>query len=260
MTHPTLLQVLYVGRKVAISNHLRAIFDQQNQIAGKQSQPQEPDDEAGSVGEQIDDQPAESATTAWTPVNFVATTNQQAALQLIRLQPPTAVFVELEQKPSSRRRLCEMVRYRLPTATILAVATQLPNNTFAFDGLIRTPLVSKAVIDAVAKLGIEQPEYQLQLGPITLNMATRTVISSNGQYTMTPKQCALLKLLMTEHGKVVERGRIMEMVWETSFLEDTRTLDVHIRWLRERIEPNPSKPIYLKTVRGVGYRFSVHTQ
>ena len=49
----------------------------------------------------------------------------------------------------------------------------------------------------------------------------------------------------------------MQLIWETSYLEDTRTLDVHVRWLRERIEPDPSSPIYLQTVRGVGYRLSI---
>ncbi|MCX6043557.1 MAG: helix-turn-helix domain-containing protein [Chloroflexi bacterium] len=71
---------------------------------------------------------------------------------------------------------------------------------------------------------------------------------------MTPKQCALLEMLMLNHGKVVLRSDIMRLIWETSYLEDTRTLDVHVRWLRERIEPDPSSPIYLQTVRGVGYK------
>jgi DNA-binding response OmpR family regulator len=74
---------------------------------------------------------------------------------------------------------------------------------------------------------------------------------------MTPKQCALLQMLMAHQDRVVKRGDIMQAIWETSYLEDTRTLDVHVRWLRERIEPDPSRPTYLKTVRGVGYCLSV---
>jgi DNA-binding response OmpR family regulator len=71
---------------------------------------------------------------------------------------------------------------------------------------------------------------------------------------MTPKQCALLELLMSHHNQILARSDIMAAIWNTSYLDDTRTLDVHIRWLRECIEPNPSKPIYLITERGVGYR------
>jgi DNA-binding response OmpR family regulator len=49
----------------------------------------------------------------------------------------------------------------------------------------------------------------------------------------------------------------MKEVWDTDYLDDTRTLDVHVRWLRKKIEDNPSEPLYLRTVRGVGYRFQV---
>jgi two-component system phosphate regulon response regulator PhoB len=52
----------------------------------------------------------------------------------------------------------------------------------------------------------------------------------------------------------------MKNVWDTDFLGDTRTLDVHVRWIREKIEENPSSPVYLRTVRGVGYRFEVPEQ
>jgi DNA-binding response OmpR family regulator len=54
---------------------------------------------------------------------------------------------------------------------------------------------------------------------------------------------------------VLDRGTIMQEVWETNFLGDTRTLDVHIRWLREKLEKDPSHPQHIVTVRGVGYRF-----
>jgi DNA-binding response OmpR family regulator len=86
-----------------------------------------------------------------------------------------------------------------------------------------------------------------------LNVATRTVFTPNSQHHMTPKQSALLQLLMANANQDVSRSEIMRAIWETSYMEDTRTLDVHIRWLRERIEPDPSNPVYLLTVRGKGY-------
>ena len=236
MSYSTLFRILYIGRKVQISDQLETIFGYQNQIAATNR---------------------EGASAAWPMVEFVTTTNQKTALQLVRAQPPVALLVELEAKPDSRLRFCEIVRYRLPTVAILAVATKVPDNGFAFDEVIKLPLVPAQVIKTMQMFGTRRAEHLLQRGPITLNIATRTVITANSQYTMTPKQCDLLKLLMTRHGEVVERSKIMETVWETNYLEDTRTLDVHIRWLRERIEPNPSKPIYLKTIRGVGYCFKV---
>ncbi|MEZ4675522.1 MAG: winged helix-turn-helix domain-containing protein [Caldilineaceae bacterium] len=247
MSYPTELRILYLGRKTQIVEHLQEIFEHQNYRAPERLGPgdgQAKFARVNHVGE-------------WPTIDFVTATNQKVALQFVRAQPPAAVLVELEQKPASRLRFCEVVRYRLPTVTILAVASRLPQNAFAFDGVLSVPIVSAEVIKIVQALGANRADHQLAFGPISLNMITRTVVTPNGQYTMTPKQCALLKLLMQEQGQVVARSKIMETVWETSYLEDTRTLDVHVRWLRERIEANPSKPVYIKTVRGVGYQFTV---
>ena len=62
---------------------------------------------------------------------------------------------------------------------------------------------------------------------------------------------------MRHEGKTLTRQFLMETVWETNYMGDTRTLDVHVRWIRERIEVEPGSPRYLRTVRGIGYRFGV---
>jgi DNA-binding winged helix-turn-helix (wHTH) protein len=67
----------------------------------------------------------------------------------------------------------------------------------------------------------------------------------------------LMGLFLQHPDQTLERKHIMQQVWETDYLEDTRTLDVHIRWLRKVVEPNPRKPKYLVTVRGIGYRFEI---
>jgi DNA-binding response OmpR family regulator len=72
---------------------------------------------------------------------------------------------------------------------------------------------------------------------------------------LTPKLFELLMLLAAGEGKIVYRKTIMKKVWETDYMGDTRTLDVHIRWLRQKIEENPARPRHLLTVRGAGYRF-----
>jgi len=255
MMHPDQFRILYVGRKTQVFDHLQTLFEQHNQQLRKQATGQAakrdgaPSDHAGKSSVR--------ATLGLPLVAFELATNQKTALHRMRLHPPTAILVELEQKRVSRTRFCEVVRYRLPMVAILAVASRLPSDTFHFDGVIELPLMNDKVLKSLKQLGHKQTEHQLACGPIHLDMATRTVTTPKGQYAMTPKQCALLKLLMEHQGEVVERRLIMETVWETSYLEDTRTLDVHVRWLRERIEANPSKPGYLKTVRGIGYSFKV---
>lgn len=187
------------------------------------------------------------------PLELVALTNQKMALQEIRVQPPKVVMVELEDKSDSRRRFCDMVRYRLPTAVIIALTMTKPQGGFVFDGVLKLPLRADEVRAALQGVQEEVGDYVLQRGPIRLNVPTRTVVSVNGQRHMTPKQCALLQYLMLRSNQVVSRGEIMDAIWETNYLEDTRTLDVHIRWLRECIEPDPSLPVYLVTIRGAGY-------
>ena len=186
-------------------------------------------------------------------VDLVMLTNQRTALEEMRAQPPKIVMVEVEARRQNRVRFIEMIRYRLPTTMIFAVSTQPPPAAAGFDGVLQFPLRAREVAAALHSASDELAGHMIQRGPIRLNVATRTVITPNGQRHMTPKQCALLQYLLVRVNEVISRKDIMETVWETDYLEDTRTLDVHIRWLRECIEPDPSNPVYLLTARGKGY-------
>jgi DNA-binding response OmpR family regulator len=190
-------------------------------------------------------------------VVLVTVTNQKAALHEVRMQPPRVVLVEMEVSQGNRIHFCEMLRHRLPTALIYAIAADALDASFVFDGVLAAPFVADELATALHSARETAAEQTLQRGPIRLNTATRTVITPNGRHHMTPKQCALLHMLMLNANQVVSRTRLMADIWETSYLEDTRTLDVHVRWLRERIEPDPSAPVYLLTERGKGYMLRV---
>ncbi|GIV76813.1 MAG: hypothetical protein KatS3mg050_1207 [Litorilinea sp.] len=239
-TLPGVIRVLYVGRQNRVVDELAALFARTAEPATEG-----PDDGEPAGGE-----------TPWClePIEFTAVTNQKAALHLIRTRPPKVLLVTVDARPNSRGRFCEMVRYRLPTAAIFAVGPARPVGNVHFDGFIQVPLDHAEVLAAIRQIQNQYASHVLEHGPIRLNVATRTVFTPHGQHHMTPKQCALLQFLMLHRNGVVRRQEIMEAIWNTSYMEDTRTLDVHIRWLRECIEPDPSNPIYLKTVRGVGYR------
>jgi DNA-binding response OmpR family regulator len=79
----------------------------------------------------------------------------------------------------------------------------------------------------------------------------------NKEARLTPRLARLLKMLMDHSGEVIERETLFREVWKTEYTEDTRTLDVHISWLRLAIEEDPRAPRFLKTLRGVGYRLDV---
>jgi DNA-binding response OmpR family regulator len=149
------------------------------------------------------------------------------------------------------------LRRRLPAARLIAVVEQPQTNVASCDALLQLPLHAPEVTAVLTRLLTDFRGHQFQHGPILLDMDMRTVVTPKGQYHMTPKQAQLLYFFLVNHNQVLSRRDIMQRVWDTSFLEDTRTLDVHIRWLRERIELNPSEPSYLVTVRGRGYRLSL---
>ena len=97
---------------------------------------------------------------------------------------------------------------------------------------------------------------QIDIKDVTLNLDNRTVQKGDKALDLRYKEFELLSLLMVKAGQVVTRAEIFDVVWGTDWLGDMRTLDVHIRWLREKLEDDPGDPQYIQTVRGVGYRFA----
>ncbi len=90
-----------------------------------------------------------------------------------------------------------------------------------------------------------------------LDLDSRQIFTGNGAQKLTPMLCRLLEVFMRNPDKVLDRKFLMREVWETDYLGDIRTLEVHICWLRKKIEEDPHHPRYLRTVRGVGYYFSL---
>ena len=97
---------------------------------------------------------------------------------------------------------------------------------------------------------------QIQIGDVRLDLAAHKVYKRDQELAMTQKEYDLLHTLMSNAGRVVSRADLLDQVWGVDWLGDTRTLDVHVRWVREKVEEDPSQPRYVQTVRGVGYRFA----
>ncbi|MBK8020850.1 MAG: response regulator transcription factor [Chloroflexi bacterium] len=101
-----------------------------------------------------------------------------------------------------------------------------------------------------------QEDQSITIGEIRIDIAQRRVFKRGQKLELRYKEFELLSLLVSHLGEVVSRAEIFDKVWGTDWLGDMRTLDVHIRWLREKLEDDPSDPAYVQTVRGVGYRFA----
>jgi DNA-binding response OmpR family regulator len=130
------------------------------------------------------------------------------------------------------------------------------------DAVFCPPFTSRKLISAIKRLlrpvqAETTPDSLLHCGHVTMNLSRRILIIDGHETPLTPKLAALVEAFLRHPGETLDRRWLMERVWNTDYMEDTRTLDVHVRWFRRVIEPNPNQPRYLKTVRGVGYRLEI---
>jgi DNA-binding response OmpR family regulator len=96
----------------------------------------------------------------------------------------------------------------------------------------------------------------LEIGDVRVDMDTREVTKGGDQLHLTLKEFELLRMLMEEAGKVVRRTDLMDEIWDPNWYGSMKTLDVHVSSLRKKIGDDPTEPRYIKTVRGVGFRFA----
>jgi DNA-binding response OmpR family regulator len=95
----------------------------------------------------------------------------------------------------------------------------------------------------------------LREGDLVVDLASHRASKDGSPLHLKPKEFDLLVFLMSRRGRAFSRDQLLEQVWGYDYAGDTRTVDVHVRWLREKVEPDPSRPELIETVRGVGYRF-----
>jgi DNA-binding response OmpR family regulator len=102
---------------------------------------------------------------------------------------------------------------------------------------------------------VPRTKHELVVGPLTINLAGRRINCRGLDMELQPKQFDLLTYLARNRGTVLTRDQLLHNVWGYDYAGDTRTVDVHIRWLREKLEEDPANPKLIQTVRGVGYCF-----
>ena len=119
--------------------------------------------------------------------------------------------------------------------------------------LLRRVRLIREEVDSKAQ-ETEQPK-QLVFGNLVIDITRREVRIDEKVVPFKPKEYELLTFMGQHKGQVLTRGIILERVWGWDFVGDSRTVDVHVRWLREKIEVSPDKPTRIITVRGAGYRF-----
>ncbi|HEX6336727.1 MAG TPA: response regulator transcription factor, partial [Jiangellaceae bacterium] len=162
--------------------------------------------------------------------------------------------------------VCRQLRQRSNVPVIMLTAKdsevdKVVGLELGADDYVTKPFSSRelvARIRAVLRRGHETADLSpavLEAGPVRMDVE-RHVVTVGGEGVRLPlKEFELLELLLRNAGRVLTRGQLIDRIWGADYVGDTKTLDVHVKRLRAKIEPDPAQPRHLQTVRGLGYKF-----
>jgi DNA-binding response OmpR family regulator len=187
--------------------------------------------------------------------------NGAAAVARLAVSKPHLVVVDAASMRTSGKRICQAVRKNapgVPVVLILEKGAEEPDRVEVEVALIE-PFTLQKLVNRIRPLLPSEPKSLISAGAIQLDTDLRLVRCENHQARLTPRLVTLLKILMDHPGELVDRKDLFRQVWDTTYTVDTRTLDVHVSWLRQAIEEDPRHPKYIKTIRGMGYRLDIET-
>ena len=171
---------------------------------------------------------------------------------------PAVVVVNAATLRTSGKRICQALREKASNLPILLILD--PDHDLErvdADVVLTLPFTAQKLVNRIRHLLPSDGKNSIHAGPIRLDLERHTVRCLGKQARLTPRLVRLLKILIEHRGEVIERKELFSQVWETNYTDDTRTLDVHVSWLRRAIEADPDHPKLLKTARGVGYRLDI---
>lgn len=191
-------------------------------------------------------------------VHSVSTGN--AALAFLEQHSPHVVLVDAASMRTSGKRICQSIRENVPGVPILVIVSKEQSEVrLDADVVLVQPFTLQKLLNRIRPLLPTENKNILVAGPLNLDLEQRWVRYHNRQISLTPRLVTLLKVLMEHAGEVIDREELFKLVWDTAYTGDTRTLDVHISWLRQALEEDPRHPRFVKTVRGVGYRLDIES-
>jgi two-component system response regulator RegX3 len=189
-------------------------------------------------------------------------------LHLARQQEYQLLILDLMLPGLSGQDICRAVRQRSQVPILMLTARdrevdKVVGLELGADDYLTKPfgmleLIArvKALLRRASAVATAEPDEIYSAGGVTLDVARRHVTRDGEVLSLRPKQFELLRVLLANRGRVMTRDRLLELVWGEHEYLDSGTLDVHIRWLRQQVEQDPSRPTRILTVRGVGYRYS----
>jgi DNA-binding response OmpR family regulator len=216
----------------------------------------------------VDDEPMLRETLAYNLRNAGYEVNTaadgSAALQQARAEVPDLVILDLMLPEIDGLTVCRSLRHVSDVPILILTA-----RTGELDKIVGLESGADDYLTKPFSLGELQARLrallrrasgtrgsdEIQSGNVRLNLVSRRGFLNDQELVLSPKEFSLLAELMRHAGAVLSRDLLLTRVWGYDFYGDSRTVDVHVRWLREKIEDDPARPNRLVTVRGIGYRF-----
>ena len=194
--------------------------------------------------------------------------NGAEGIRLFDAKNPDLVLLDLMLPEVSGTDVCKYIRSKSSTPIIMLTAKdteidKVVGLELGADDYVTKPFSTRellARIRAVMRRGgdVEIDSIgAIEGGPIRMDVERHTLTVNGESVPMPLKEFELLEFLMRNSGRVLTRGQLMDRVWGSNYVGDGKTLDVHIKRIRSKIEPDPANPVYLSTIRGLGYRFEI---
>ncbi len=223
----------------------------------------------------VDDEPTLSEVISYNlrQAGYVTVTAADAdeALRIFKEEKPDLILLDVMLPQGSGFDVCRLIRQQGSNVPIIMLTARIAESDrvlgfeLGADDYILKPFATRELIARVKALlrrsrstSDENPVSELLVSAtlgMTIDTDKRSVSVNGREVKLSRKEFEVLALMVTHPGRVFERSVLLERIWGGEAVVDERTVDVHIRWLREKIEPEPSKPVHLLTLRGIGYKF-----
>lgn len=190
-------------------------------------------------------------------VTFVTTGSD--ALEQLPQKKPDVLVIDAASMRTSGSRICKSVNDKYPSVPVILINSPdyPPTNEIVADVRLVHPFTIRKLENRILPFAPSDGKDAIKEGPIELDLERQVIRCNKNEEHITPRMAALLRMLIDKKGQVLERETIFKKIWNTDYIEDTRSLDVHINWLRKIIEKDPKNPKLLLTVRGKGYKLNI---
>jgi DNA-binding response OmpR family regulator len=216
----------------------------------------------------VDDEPTLVATLRYNlereGYKVVAAGDGEKAISLARAERPDLMILDLMLPAVDGLEVCRILRREMnvPIMMLTARAAEVDKVVgleIGADDYVTKPFSTRELLARVRALlrrtAVPSDEEVMVSGDLRVDMKRREVTRNDRPLELKPKEMELLIYFVRNKGRAFTREQLLREVWGYDFYGDSRTVDVHVSWLRQKIEEQPGKPVRILTVRGVGYRF-----